>query len=190
MIRLLVKAGRRLVAEESSLHRGIDASDTVSLLLQESHAALDREFESIRALDRKAATLFEAASIVVSLMAVTASLVVQSGEAEHVLVTHVRCAIAFGALLYLGVLFCTVNAFRLRTYYLPLRTEREEILKDYLPLPVDEARKQLLANYIEQCTHNSNVREQKAKWVRRSLYVMAINTGYLAVLLIIVLLVV
>jgi hypothetical protein len=189
MIRVLLKAGRRLLTEDSPVKRETDTSDTVSLLLDESHAALDREFDSIRALDRKAATLFGAASIVVSLMAVTAGLAVQPGGTQDVLVTHVKCAVALGAALYLGVLFCTVQAFRLRTYYLPLKTEREEILKDYLPLPPSEARKQLLANYIEQCGHNASVREQKAKWVQRSLYVTAVNTGYLTILLIFVLLV-
>jgi len=189
MIRMLLGLGRRFLSQERPVSAADGGTDTVCLLLDEARAALDREFDSIRALDHKAATLFGAASVVVSLMALTAGTVVQSAPTQRLFATHLRCALALGAVLYLAVLFCTVQAFRLRTYYLPLKTEREEILKAYLPLEPDQARKQLLANYIEYSGHNASVREQKARWVQSSLYITAINTGYLTVLLIVVLLV-
>ena len=189
MIGMLLGLGRRLLSQERPASATDSGADTVCLLLDEARIALDREFDSIRALDRKAATLFSAASIVVSLVALTASSVVQSGATEGLLATHLRCAIALGVALYLPVLFCTVQAFQLRTYYLPLKTEREEILSAYLPLEPGQARKQLLANYIEYSGYNANVREQKAKWVKRSVYTTAVDTGYLTLLLIAVLLV-
>ena len=158
---------------------------TVEVLLTELKGALDKEFQAIEALDRKAGIILGSASLVVALMTAAYGAFLQRAVEPNIVSACLQAGLAIGALVYIRVMYCTVRAFRVTTYYLPLKLDAEHIQKSYLGLNKAELGEQLLAQYIEHSGGNLMIIDKKGAWVQQSLYLLAGDTAYLTLLVII-----
>ena len=158
--------------------------ETVEVLLAQLKDTLDKQFHAVDGLDQKAGMVLGSGSLVVALIAVLASGLLQGLIRANTVSPYLQLGFVIGAVLYIGIIYCVVRAFRVTTYYLPLQLDPQEIRKGYLGLSKAQVREQLLANYIEYCSANSTILEEKARWVQISLYVLAADTAYLTTVVI------
>ena len=159
--------------------------ETIEVLLAELKEGLDKQFGAIDGLDRKAGIILGSASLVIALMTVAHGAFFQKALEPNCASTWMQVGLVIGGLVYVGIIYCVVRAFRVTTYYLPVRLDREEIHNGYLGLTRAEVREQLLANYIEYSGVNLMIIDKKAKWVQISLYLLGADIVYLTMLLLV-----
>lgn len=159
--------------------------ETVDLLLGEFRHTLEEQFDAVEGLDRKAGVILSSASLVVALMTLAYGAFLQRALGPSSASACLRAGLVMGAIVYVRLMYCTVRAFRVATYYLPLKVDSQEIHNAYLALKKPEAAEQLLANYIEYCGINSAIIRDKAVWVQNSLCLLAADTAYLSILVIV-----
>lgn len=156
--------------------------ETVEVLLSELERAMDKQFEAIDALDSKAGIIFGAASLVSALMTVAQGAFFQKMR-EATTIPSWFSLVGFGLaiVLYVAIVCCLIRAFRIMTYYLPMKIDREHIQAIYLPLTKAEVKEQLVANYIEHSQTNWAILEDKARWVQKGLYLLGIDIIFLTI---------
>jgi len=159
--------------------------ETVEVLLTELKGALDKEFQAIEALDRKAGIMLGSASLVVALMTVAYGAFLQRTLEPSIASVCLQAGLVAGAAVYVRLIYCTARAFGVTTYYLPLKLDVDEIQNWYLRLNKAEVREQLLAQYIEYSARNSMIIDKKAPWLQKTLWLLAADTAYLTVLVIV-----
>jgi hypothetical protein len=157
-------------------------------MLRELERGMDKQFATIDGLDSKAGQLFGVASLATALMtaflgaipdAMTAT-ITENGSAPLPWWCSVG-GFAVAIALYVATVFCLVRAYRVESYHLPVKVDREHITVTYLPLTETQVREQLLANYIEQMRTNWAIAETKAWWVKLSLYLLGADIVYLVI---------
>lgn len=159
--------------------------ETVEVMLGELKGALDKEFQAIDALDRKGGIIFGSASLVVALMTIAHAAFFQKALEPSCASICLQVGFVIGGLVYVGIICCMIRAFKVTTYYLPVKLDAEEIQKGYLGLDKAAAREQLLANYIEYSGINSTIIDKKARWVEISLRLLGADVAYLTILVIV-----
>ena len=159
--------------------------ETVEVMLTELKRALDKEFQAIEALDRKAGIILGSASLVVALMTVSYGPFLQRALEPSIASVCLHAGLVAGAVVYIRLIYCTVRAFGVTTYYLPVKLDVDEIENGYLRLNKAEVQEQLLAQYIEYSAVNSMIIDKKAPWLQKSLWLLAADTAYLTVLVIV-----
>lgn len=158
--------------------------ETVEVLLAELERAMDKQFEAIDALDSKAGIIFGAASLVAALMTVAQGSFFQRAQmANAIPPCYVLVGFGLAILLYIGIIYCLIRAFKVMTYYLPMKIDPNHIHKTYLPLTKSEVKEKLLASYIKHSQTNWAILEDKARWVQIALYLLAIDIIYLTLLI-------
>jgi hypothetical protein len=159
-------------------------AETVEVLLAQLQDTLDKQFHAIDGLDQKAGISLGSASLVVALIGLLASALLQKTPESNGGCAYMQWAFVIGAALYIGVILCVVRAFSVETYYLPVQLDADVIRKGYLGHSSAEVREQLVADYIEHCSTNAAVIAEKAKWIQSSLYLLAVDTAYLTIVVI------
>jgi len=176
--------------DESRMSQDIDAEskrareETVEILLAELERTMDKQFKAIDTLDSKVGIIFGAGSLVVALMTVAQGSFFHNAQTASVLCPYyVLGAYGLSLFLYLAIMFCVIRAFKVRTYYLPMKIDRDHIQNTYLPLKKHAVKEKLLASYIKHSQTNAAILTDKAQWVQRGLYLLAIDISYLIVLI-------
>jgi hypothetical protein len=160
-------------------------AETVEVLLIELRHALDKEFRAIDALDHKGGIILGSASLVVALMTAAYGAFFQRPLQPNTACLCLQVGLVAAAAVYIRLMYCAVRGFRVTTYYLPLRLDEKEIHNAYLGLNKAEVREQLLANYIKYSALNSTIIDKKAAWVEKALSLLAADTAYPTVLVIV-----
>jgi len=158
--------------------------ETLRILRAELKDGLDKQFQTIDALDRKAGVVLGSASLVVALMTFASGAVFQKALEPSCASNLLRLGFVVAGLIYALIICCVVLALKVRTYYLPTKLDRDEI-EGYLDLDRAGVRRQLLANYIQRFGTNLTAIAGKARWVQISLVLLAAD-GILLTILVIV----
>jgi hypothetical protein len=176
--------GQSSVNTKSHAEKEEARRETVEVLLTELKGTLDKEFQAIEALDRKGGIILGSASLVVALMTVAYGAFLETALEPSTASLCLQAGLIAAAAVYARLMYCTVRAFGVTSYYLPLKLDVDEIQNGYLGLNKAEVREQLLANYIEYSALNSMIIDKKAPWLQSALWLLAADTAYLIVLLI------
>jgi len=137
------------------------------------------QFEQIDSLDTKASIVLGAASLLSGMIGATqVSPVPGMLQIGGCVAIVAMIGLAIAIVLFIATMITALVALKVRSYEFPVMMDAEEI-SYYTSLGPEEARRQILSNYVSSASSNAQKLARKAKFVRIALVLLGIEVTYL-----------